>query len=60
MKKVSPAFLMGMSIFTDDDRYDSLFLNNYATINLLNQIASLPGVGEARLSTRSTTACACG
>ncbi len=52
VKKVSPAFLMGVSIFTDDDRYDPVFLNNYVTINLLDHIGSLPGVGEARLSTR--------
>ncbi|MEP7118487.1 MAG: efflux RND transporter permease subunit, partial [Acidobacteriota bacterium] len=52
VKKVSPAILMGVSIFTDDDRYDQVFLNNYVTINLLDRIASLPGVGEARLSTR--------
>ena len=50
VKKVSPAFLMGVSIFTDDDRYDQVFLNNFVTINLLDRIASLPGVGEARLS----------
>src|SRR6476620_4184585 len=52
VKKVSPAILMGVSIFTDDDRYDQVFLNNFVTINLLDRIASLPGVGEARLSTR--------
>ena len=52
VKKVSSAFLMAVSIFTDDDRYDSVFLNNYATINLLDQIGSIPGVGEARLVAR--------
>ncbi|MCC7123458.1 MAG: multidrug efflux RND transporter permease subunit [Acidobacteria bacterium] len=52
VKKVSPAILMGASIYTDDNRYDQVFLNNYATINLLDRVASLPGVGDTRLSTR--------
>ena len=52
VKKVSPAILLGASLFTDDDRYDQVFLNNYATINLLDRVASVPGIGEARLSTR--------
>jgi len=49
VKKVSTAFLMALSLESPDGRYDSLFLSNYAQINLLNQIASLDGVGEARL-----------
>ena len=49
VKKVSTAFLMAISLNSPDSRYDSLFLANYAQINLLNQIASLDGVGEARL-----------
>src|SRR5579884_3113899 len=50
VKKVSTAFLMVVSLTSPDGRYDSLFLNNYAQINLLNQIGSLPGVGDSRLS----------
>ena len=50
VKKVSSAFLMAIGIFANDDRYDSLFLTNYVEINLVNQIGSLPGVGEARLA----------
>ena len=49
VRKVSSAFLMGVSLISKDGRYDVLFLNNYAQINLVNQIASLDGVGEARL-----------
>src|ERR1700690_4200860 len=51
VKKVSSAFLMVIGVISPDDRYDSLFLTNYAQINLLNQLGSLEGVGEARLST---------
>ena len=50
VKKVSTAFLMVVSLTSPDNRYDSLFLTNYAQINLLNQIGSLPGVGDSRLS----------
>jgi hydrophobe/amphiphile efflux-1 (HAE1) family protein len=49
VKKVSSAFLMVIGLSSPDDRYDTLFLNNYAQINLLNQIGSLAGVGDSRL-----------
>src|SRR5512142_2060505 len=49
VKKVSTAFLTSVSLISPDKRYDSMFLTNYAQINLLNQIASLDGVGECRL-----------
>jgi len=46
------AFLMAVSLVASDDRYDALFLTNYAQINLVNQIGSLYGVGESRLSSQ--------
>jgi len=49
VKKVSTAFLTSVSLVSKDNRYDTLFLTNYAQINLLNQIGSLDGVGECRL-----------
>src|SRR5271168_4766548 len=49
VKKVSTAFLMAVGLVSPDGRYDSLYLNNYAQINLLNQLGSLPGVGDERL-----------
>src|SRR3954453_179325 len=52
VKKVSTAFLMAVSLVASDDRYDSLFLTNYAQINLVNQLGSLAGVGESRLSSQ--------
>jgi hydrophobe/amphiphile efflux-1 (HAE1) family protein len=50
VKKVSSAFLTSIGIISRDNRYDSIFLNNYAQINLLNQMANLDGVGEVRLA----------
>ena len=52
VKKVSSAFLMAVGLVSPDGRYDSLFLNNYAQINLLNQIGSLQGVGDTRLASQ--------
>ncbi len=50
VKKVSSAFLMAISLTAKDGRYDDLFLNNYATINLVDKVGSLPGVGDSRLA----------
>jgi multidrug efflux pump subunit AcrB len=52
VKKVSTAFLMAIGLVSSDPRYDSLFLTNYAQINLVNQLGSLPGVGESRLTSQ--------
>src|SRR5271155_2493299 len=52
VKKVSSAFLMVVDLVSPDSRYDSVFLTNYAQINLLNQIGSLKGVGDSRLSSQ--------
>lgn len=52
VKKVSSAFLMAVALVSKDERYDSLFLNNYAQINLVNQLGSLPGIGESRLASQ--------
>lgn len=50
VKKVSSAFLMAVPIYATDGRYDSLFLNNFATINLVDKVGSIPGVGDSRLA----------
>src|SRR5947208_11221393 len=49
VKRVSTAFLIAIGLVASDDRFDSLFLTNYAQINLVNQLGSLPGVGDSRL-----------
>jgi hydrophobe/amphiphile efflux-1 (HAE1) family protein len=50
VKKVSSAFLYAIAISSSESRYDALFLNNFATINLVDKIGSLPGVGDCRLA----------
>ena len=52
VKKVSSAFLMAVSLVSNDPKFDSLFLTNYAQINLVNQLGSLRGVGESRLGSQ--------
>jgi len=49
-KKVSSSFLLFVALTAPDNRYDTLFLNNYAAINLVDKIGSLPGVGDSRLA----------
>jgi HAE1 family hydrophobic/amphiphilic exporter-1 len=49
VKKVSTNILMFISLFSDDDSYDGTFLSNYATINLVNPLARLPGVGQVKV-----------
>jgi hydrophobe/amphiphile efflux-1 (HAE1) family protein len=49
-KKVSSSFLLFVALTSPDNRYDSLFLNNYAAINLVDRIGSLPGVGNSVLA----------
>jgi HAE1 family hydrophobic/amphiphilic exporter-1 len=45
-QKKSTAILGFVSLTSPDSRYDSLFLSNYAVINLQNELARLPGVGN--------------
>src|SRR5829696_8710253 len=52
VRKVSSAFLLAVTLTSKDERYDSLFLSNYAQINIVNQLGSIPGVGEARLASQ--------
>ena len=54
VKKVSTAMIAVVSLTSPDGRYDSLFLNNYAAINLLDKIGSIPGVGDSRLAAQQT------
>jgi len=45
-KKVSTAILQVVNLYSPDGRYDSLFLSNYAWINLRDVLSRLPGVGD--------------
>ncbi|HWB49819.1 MAG TPA: multidrug efflux RND transporter permease subunit [Stellaceae bacterium] len=49
VKKKSSALLGVIALDSPNHTYDSLFLSNYVTINLLDRIKSTPGVGDAVL-----------
>jgi hydrophobic/amphiphilic exporter-1 (mainly G- bacteria), HAE1 family len=49
VKKKSSAILQVLAVYSPDSRYDTLFLSNYATINILDNIKRVPGVGDAYL-----------
>jgi len=46
VKKKSTAMLQVVSLYSPEGTYDSLFLSNYATINVVDTLARVPGVGE--------------
>ncbi|MEM0907224.1 MAG: efflux RND transporter permease subunit, partial [Pseudomonadota bacterium] len=48
-RKQSTALLQVISLFSADNQYDTLFLNNYATINIMDTLARVPGVGQVQL-----------
>jgi hydrophobe/amphiphile efflux-1 (HAE1) family protein len=47
--KKSSALLQVIAMTSPDGRYDQLFLSNYATINIIDQLKSVPGVGDVTL-----------
>src|SRR5258707_2517912 len=49
VKKKSSALLGVIAVYSPKHSHDQLFLSNYVTINLLDQIKSTPGVGDAAL-----------
>jgi hydrophobe/amphiphile efflux-1 (HAE1) family protein len=49
VKKKSSALLAVIAVYSPTQAYDELFLSNYVTINLLDQIRSTSGVGDAQL-----------
>jgi multidrug efflux pump len=47
--KSSPDLTMVVHILSPNDRYDELYLRNYATLNVKDELARLPGVGQVQL-----------
>jgi len=46
VKKKSPAILMIVNLFSPDQSRDNLYLSNYATIQVRDELARLSGVGD--------------
>ncbi len=45
-QKTSPDILMVVHLVSPDDRYDPLYLSNFATLQVRDQLARLSGVGD--------------
>jgi hydrophobe/amphiphile efflux-1 (HAE1) family protein len=52
IQKRSSAILEFVNLYSDGAKQDPLFITNYATINLLDEISRTPGVGQANLFSR--------
>ncbi|HEY7640790.1 MAG TPA: efflux RND transporter permease subunit [Steroidobacteraceae bacterium] len=48
-KKASPDLLMVVHLISPDNRYDTVYLRNYATLQIRDVLSRLPGMGEVRL-----------
>lgn len=49
VQKKSTAILQIITLTSPDDKYDSLYLSNYGTIKLKDELARLPGVGNVNV-----------
>ena len=47
--KSSPDLTMVVHLFSPDGRYDDIFVRNYATMNVKDQLARVPGVGQVQV-----------
>ena len=47
-QKQSPVFLMVVHLVSTDGKYDSLYLRNYARLHVKDEMARIPGVGDAQ------------
>ena len=45
-KKKSPSILMCVNLVATDDRYDQLYLSNFALLNVKDDLARIKGVGD--------------
>lgn len=49
VSKSSPDLTMVVHLRSPNERYDMLYLRNYGTLNVRDQLARLPGIGQVRL-----------
>ena len=46
VKKASPDITLAIAFYSPDGSHDALFISNYVTLQLKDEIARLPGVGD--------------
>ncbi len=49
VRKASPAILQIIAIYDDEQQFDALFLSNWATINLVDSLKRVPGIGDVNV-----------
>ena len=49
IRKKSAALLQVVTVYSPKHSFDSLYLSNYATINIVDALARIPGVGQVSL-----------
>ena len=49
VQKRSSDILMAIAVLSSDPRYDTLYLSNYATVNMLDVIKRVPGVADSTI-----------
>jgi HAE1 family hydrophobic/amphiphilic exporter-1 len=49
VSKNSGAFVMGIALVSDNKKYDTLFLSNYAQLNIVNDLSRIQGVSQVRI-----------
>lgn len=48
-QKQSPTMTLVVHLYSPSDKYDSLYLRNYATLKVKDELARLPGVGQVEI-----------
>ena len=48
-QKMSPTLTLVVHMFSPHGKYDSLYLRNYATLKVKDELARLPGVGQVQI-----------
>ncbi len=59
-QKTSPDILMVVHLVSPDDRYDPLYLSNFATLQVRDQLARISGVGDVLVWGLVNTPCGSG
>ena len=49
VRKATPNILLAVHLYSPDGSRDNLYLSNYATLHVKDQLARLPGVGDVQL-----------
>lgn len=49
VQKESPNIVQVISLYAKENRYDTVYISNYALINIIDELKRLPGVGNVEL-----------